>query len=396
MADTYVSVNDPLATQVWGRSLFHEAVRATSFWKFHGREATALCQVRDELTKGAGDRITFGLRTRLQGRGISGDGELDGNEEELLRYADRIHIDQLRWGVRVKGNMSQQRVPWDIRAEGQSALETWWSEIMDAGFFNQLAGNTAQNGDSALPEPYNVVGMQAAIAPSSTRQIFADAFNDGAYDATQTALNVTEAAMGAYAKVATQECPFRLELIDRCVARARTYGPPIRPLKMQGMDPYCIFVHPYQALQMRQNSTAGQWLDISRAAMAGGMVSRNPIFTGADGMHNNTVIHQSARVPWGDNTQVGTETFTDLGPNTSDRANNVGRAIFCGAQALCLSFGRAYGLEGSKVRFKWTEIYKDYENKLGIGTALVWGMKKARFQQKDFATIVVSTYSPAA
>lgn len=64
--------------------------------KFFGNDSSALIQIKDETQKGAGDKITFGLRMQLTGLGVIGDGTLEGNEEALTTYNDAIIINQLR------------------------------------------------------------------------------------------------------------------------------------------------------------------------------------------------------------------------------------------------------------------------------------------------------------
>jgi hypothetical protein len=56
--------------------------------------------------------------------------------------------------------------------------------------------------------------------------------------------------------------------------------------------------------------------------------------------------------------------------------------------------GRDVG-EGQQDKFSWVEESFDYGNQLGVSAGSIFGMKKTRFNSTDFATFVVSTYSPA-
>ena len=76
MATTSFPTNHPLAVKVWSKKLFVEALKQTYFQKFMGESTDALCQVKPELNKGAGDKITYGLRMQLSGAGIQGDATL--------------------------------------------------------------------------------------------------------------------------------------------------------------------------------------------------------------------------------------------------------------------------------------------------------------------------------
>ena len=52
--------------------------------------------------KQAGDKVTFGLRTQLQGDGVSEGEVLEGNEESLTTYSDAVVINELAHAVKVR------------------------------------------------------------------------------------------------------------------------------------------------------------------------------------------------------------------------------------------------------------------------------------------------------
>ena len=124
MAATSYGVNHPLAVKIWARKLFQEALKATYSSKFMGEGDSAMIQKKGELSKGPGDKITYGLRMQLSGAGVQGDATLEGNEEALVTYSDSIFINQLRHAVRSGGKMSEQRVPFSVRAEARDGLSS--------------------------------------------------------------------------------------------------------------------------------------------------------------------------------------------------------------------------------------------------------------------------------
>ncbi|MFM9928204.1 N4-gp56 family major capsid protein [Variovorax sp. H27-G14] len=355
MALSQYGVNHPLAVKLWAKKLFQEALADTFFAKFMGTSSASLIQIKDETSKGAGDRITIGLRMQLTGDGVQGDGTLEGNEEALATYTDNLFIDQLRHAVRSAGKMSEQRIPFSVRDEAKAGLKDWWQGRLDTWFFNQLGGNTA-----AIDTRYT--GNQAAIAPDANHQLFVTGANDQALGAGNV---------------------FTLSMIDKCVETAKTLNqqgssaPIIRPLRIDGEDKYAMFLHPYQVYDLRTSTNAGQWLDIQKAAMTGGKVEKNPIYTGALGEYNGVVLYQSQRVPTGVNS------------GTNAAIPTVRRAIFAGAQAGVM----AYGKNGSDSEMDWNEELFDYGNQLGVEAGLIAGLKKTRFNNQDFGTIVVSSYA---
>jgi N4-gp56 family major capsid protein len=345
-----------MAVKHWSADLMKEALKRTYGLKFMGKTSSSLIQIKTELNKNAGDRIRFGLRMQLTGDGISGDGTLEGNEEALSIYTDNVFIDQLRHAVRSEGKMSEQRVPFEVRAEARDGLADWWADRIDTAFFNQIAGNTR-------PADTKFTGSQASLEPDADHVIFHSA-TAGSSHANESLVSTTDT--------------FDLSVIDLARERA-TVGSPnqIRPLKIGSEDHFVMFLHPYQVYDLRRNTTTGQWLDIQKAAMQGGNTTRNPIFTGALGMYNNVILHESTRVPLGSQSASG------------ESGNPLRRAVFCGAQAGAMAFGRKSG----KNTYSWREELFDYGNQLGVAAGSIWGLKKTRFNGSDFGSIVVVTYA---
>jgi N4-gp56 family major capsid protein len=348
MATTSYGTNNPLAVKVWSKRLYREALKATWYSKFMGEGTDSLIQVKTELDKGAGDRITVGLRMQLTGDGVQGDGTLEGNEEALTTYSDNLFIDQLRNAVRSAGKMSEQRIPWSVREEAMAGLRDWWAGRLDTCMANQLAGNTVQTDT-------RYTGNQATIAPDSSHILI-----QGSYP--------TEAQL-------TSADTFVLTLLDKAVNKAKTLTPMIRPVMVDGDGYYVALLHPDQVYSLRTNTNSGQWLDIQKAAMTGGEVSDNPIFTGALGVYNNVVLHEDTRMP--------------QCVNGAAALANSRRAVFCGAQALSMAFGQ----KNQDQQATWVEELFDYGNQLGVSAGMIFGMKKTVFNNLDFSTIVLSTYA---
>jgi N4-gp56 family major capsid protein len=355
MATTEWPVGHALAVSHWQRDLEKEALKRTSALQFMGKDSNSLLQIKDGPTKEAGDNVTWGLRMQLQGGGVSGDGTLEGKEEALVTYNDQIYVDQLRHAVRSSGVMSEQRVPFETRQESLDGLADWWADRFDTAFFNQIAGAAHNYTDTKY------AGMQAA-----TDAITASDTDHYHLPESQT----TEAGVASTSASAV----FKLTLLDRVVTKAKTISPLIRPINIMG-GKYCVcFLHPLQVEDLRTNTDTGQWRDIQLSAIQGGDLTENPLFSGALGVYNKVILHENTRVP---------------AANTTPSAGGVYRAIFCGAQAAALSFGKNHGAG----KYKWVEEYFDYENQLGVAAGCIWGLKKSRYNSKDFGTILLPTYT---
>lgn len=353
MADTTFGVNHPMAVKLWSRMLHVEVLKQAWASKFIGSSPNSLIQVKDETKKSKGDKVTYGLRMMLNAAGISGDASLEGNEESLTVYSDSVTIDQLRHAVRSGGRISEQRVPFEVREEARDALADWFADRLDASWLNQVAGNVAQSDT-------RYTGMQAVTAPDSDHII---------------RINANEASDQSISTTST----FTLAAIDKAVERARTLSPAIRPLKIGGKPMYAAFLHEYQVYDLRTNTATGQWLDLQKSAMQGGEIEDNPIFDGCLSVYNGVIMHCDVRVPQGVNS------------STSAAVANTRRAVFCGAQAAVMAYGR----DNSAERYTWVEETFDYKNKLGVAAGTIMGLKKTVFNSTDFATVVMATYAAA-
>jgi N4-gp56 family major capsid protein len=367
MATTNYGVNNPLAVKLWAKKLNVEALKATWVSKFISEGTDGVIQRKTDMEKSAGDRLTIGLRMQMTGAGIQGDGTLEGNEEALVTYSDNLLINQLRHATRSAGKMSEQRVPFSVRSEGMAGLRDWLADRYDASFFNQVCGFTTQ-------ADTRYTGNNSTIAPDTAHLLIA-----GGVGAAEASLSATTTAY------------LSLTDIDKAVTTAKSFGVygdyttsvPMRPIMVGGEQKYVLFMHPYQTMRLRTNTSTGQWLDIQKAAMTGGQVTNNPIYTGALGEYNGVVLHESARV-------TPTVAFAG-GTNTIGAQSSYYRAVLCGAQAAAIGFGQDQntGLSGS-----WVEELFDYGNQLGIAAGMIFGLKKLQYNSRDFATLVISSYAP--
>ena len=376
MSTTFYGVNAPEAVKLWSRKLAREVRKATYIDKFIGESADSLIQTKSDTQKSPGDRITVTLRMLLSGDGVVGDSTLENNEESLTTYTDNLVINQLRHAVRSQGKMSEQRIPFEYRAEAKDGLVQWWAERYDQTFFNHICGYTPANTAGTGTGPA-YIGANTVIAPTSSRQLWVT----GSADESLGSSNV-----------------MTLTMIDKAVEKAKTASPMIRPIMWKGEKFYVMFLHPYQVTDLRTNTSTGQWLDIQKAALTGGAISYgsgskdglnssefamnekvNPIFSGALGVYNGVILHEAFRVSQGVNSSTGAAIST------------VRRAVLCGAQSAFIGFGQNTSFK----EMSWQEKLFDYGNQLGVKAGSIFGLKKAVFNSTDFGTVVVSSYAAA-
>ncbi|SFV11689.1 MULTISPECIES: N4-gp56 family major capsid protein [unclassified Methylobacterium] len=363
MGVTAYALNDALAAKLWSKSLSVEATKALDIAPLFGESAKSVIQIKTETQKGVGDKVTFGLRMQLAGNGFTSSDRAEGNGEQLSTMSDAITIDELGnvVGIRSKFTIDQQRVPFNLRDEAKDGLSDWFQLRTSVSFFNHACGFT----------PANVVQVDGSggvkftgnnVVTAATRVIRPNGkANDGALGAGDG---------------------LTLAQIDAAVEIAKTGGaagaPKMRPVKIDGMgEMWVMYIHPTQVTQLRINAGAGQWLDIQKAAMQGGEITKNPIFDGSLGVYNNVILRESQQVTLG------------VAPDGKTILPNVRRAVLLGAQAVTAAFGKGGGPE----KFRWNEELYDHKRELEVSAWAIWGIKKTTYNGVDFAVIVIPTYA---
>ncbi len=353
MASFQAGVNHPLAVKLWSRKLFRESLKQTFMSRFIGDSTDSGIQLLTDAKKDKGDTVHCGLRLQLTGAGVQGHNTLEGNEEDLTLYRDSVLLDELAHAARSNVRITAQRVPFEVREEMRMGMQDWWSDRIDTSIINALAGNTGQtdtrySGNNATTAPTTFVGANRTTTEGSLSDTLSDEFS--------------------------------LSMIDRAVVTAKTRVYPIRPFRVDGKEYFVCVIHPNQTFSLRRNTNTGQWNDIQRAALQGGKIESNPLFTGALGVYNQTILFENVRIPVG---------VTAGGGNAT--AANIRRAVFFGAQAA----GFAVGMNNTPEKMNWVEEYFDYQRQLGVSACMIFGVKKMVFNSADFGVLALPSYAPA-
>ena len=357
---TEFGVNHDLAVKRWSKALAYEAAKMQYFSKFMGKGQDSLIIVRDELHKAAGDKVTVGLRMKLSDPGVEGDNVIQGHaqgEESLQFFSDALLIDQLRKGTKSKGKMSEQRVPYNIRAQGRDALAIWWAEEMDEQMFYYLSGaRGAITASFHNPTTWTGRAGNSLQAPDSDHIFYA----------------------GNATGKADLDSSDIIDLIDieRFVAKAETIDPMIQPFEVEGEKKFVCLMHTFQAFQLRTATSDNDWLAIQKAT-GSGMGAKAPIYRNAMGEFADVILHKHRNVV----------RFDDYGAGSDVAA---ARALFLGAQAGMI----AYGQDSGPSRYKWNEEFDDRGNALAITAGTIFGIKKSRYNSKDFGVMAFDSYCP--
>lgn len=341
---TQFVTSNALTRKRWAKDLFKIILPAVEFSYLIGSGSDSIIQMRNELGKGEGDTITFGIRLPLQGEGVIGNDTLEGNEEGL-RFRDfATTIEEVNHAVDTGGKMEEQRIPYNLVTEGKAALQEWWSDRLSEYVINVLCGVST----------WKWAGKTFAQANTEPTTYHHLKVND-----------VAEASM-------TAADTLDLSFLDRMKQRAELMNKQasnvykIRPLKKGGKNYYRVILHNYVFDTLRQNTNVGQWGDLLRSA---GKLQDPSV----EIEYNGLMISKSERVP-----QVAT---------------NVYRNILCGAQAAVFAWGGAGDSKSTTMAFH--PYTRDADRFLMIRGGGILGCKKVVFDSHDYGVIAGSSYAVA-
>jgi N4-gp56 family major capsid protein len=356
-----------LRPSIWEKELFQDVIDNLYFMNngLMGESENNIIQIKTDLQKESGEKIVFPLTTKLQGDGVEGDSELEGNEEEIEAYSEDVIIDQNRFAVRLKGKLDEKKNAVNMRTDAKNKLSIQMQEFTERQIFLKLGGVTNTTLVDVNGEAYSRKALW-----SNTPDVIPAADENAGTGARYICAN----SGGTTALSSTNK--LTPDLIMKARIKARLATPKLRPLRIKGKNHYVMFIHPWQAFDLKRDPT----FDAARreAEIRG---SENPIFTGALGVWDGVIIHEHEYVPFLDVSVAGN---SFAGPATgTDCAIDCFRALLCGVQAA--GFAKANNPNG------WVEKTFDYNNKTGFATGLIGGIQKILFNSKEYGTIAVDT-----
>ncbi len=370
---------DANRVELWRRELMKDVIDGLYFSQneMMGEGDNNIVQVFNDLKKSPGDTITVPLTAKLSGAGVTGDAELEGNEEAISSYSDSILIDQVRNAVRLTGKLDSQKNSYDMYMDAKDKLSIWAQEYLERQIFMKLGGVSALTLTDTTGTVYSGSATWSNTAnpiPTAT-----EAGNTGV-DYTYRYINA-DAAAGLDGITATDI--LTTGIISKARMVAKLASPAVRPLRIGGQDFYVMFIHPKQAWDLK-NASSSVWAQAQREAQVRG--DKNPIFTGSLGVWDGVILFEHEYVPQltGDGSSVVFSTG-----NTTYAPNGVVvyRSLLCGRQAV----GAAFTSES----FKMSEETFDYGNKKGVATGIIGGVQKMNFNSKNYGVVTVDTGATA-
>lgn len=339
MGKTIFTTSNALTKKAFDEQLYRDTIVESCFSKFMSEGDKNIIHVKNDLNGKKGDKVTFGIRMRLTGNGVTEGQILEGNEESLSTYSDDVILGRKRHAVRDNGALDRQRAVFSISDEARDALKDWGAEKIDKMCIEALDATATQVGYLTSDTAYaNTATLATAKSALTTSSILTPNF--------LTFLS-TMADLGSVAGV------------------NRSFVP-IRPVKVDGRPMYVLLTNPRVLYGLKTNAS---FIQAMREAEVRG--KDNPLFKNAVAIWGNVIVHEHE--------------FVSTGSNAGASANiPYATSYLMGAQALCWAWGQ-----------KPKTVYKqfDYDEEDGWAWGMTAGVTKPQFNSKDYGSITVLTYS---
>jgi hypothetical protein len=326
-----------LQVQKWLRTYFKEYVRTSGLVPYMGKGTNAVIQVKHELTSG-GKSVNIPLVTRLKAAGVTGVAPLEGNEEALGNFNQRIDIDFLRNAVRITVP-DEHYSEISLMEAARDMLTVWAADRLRADLIVAMGSIDGLPYADASAAQRNAWGQN-----NQDRVLFGNA--RGNFNNTH-ATALTNIAAGQRLSAAV------VSLMKRI---AKTADPFIRPMRVNdnmGREYFVMFAGSFAFRDLKNDAVMQQ---ANREARPRD-VDANPIFQDGDLIYDGVIIREIPEI----------QTLGNVGAGGTVRVEPV---YLCGAQAL----GVAWGQEPRRVTDEF-----DYGHQKGVGTVEARGIQKMRF-----------------
>ncbi len=215
MPSTTIATGDAVAVKVWDRDFIAEMPKKVFFAQFAGRDPNNICITKVDLNTKPGDRITVSLFPNLDGAGIQGETDIEGQEEPSTLYSDNVGIDFYAHAWKVAGLITEQRSPADLRKEARRVLSVWGGEKLDSLAFTAIESS---------PSRIYTENTDALVANGPTASILAT--------------DLIEPMMASYLRAA-----------------AYTVDPKITPIQQGGKEVFVLLMHTHCGFDMKNDAT---------------------------------------------------------------------------------------------------------------------------------------------
>lgn len=347
-----------LTPQQWDDSFFTEYIRDNRFMRYMGTSESNIIQVKEDLTRKPGDRVTFAT-ARALGGGVTGNAVLEGNEAPLDLRSLTVAVAPLRNAV-VVTDWEEQKSVIDLRNVARPGLKRWSQERMREDIISAFK-SVPNIGESAMIswETATAAERNQWLTNNADRVLFGSQIANGSSNVVATAL----------ATVDSTNDKLTASVVSLAKRRAQMATPAITPTRTRAEDEewFVMFANPLSFRDLSQDPVI---IQANRDARPRD-VDTNPLFTGGSLVWDGVIIREIPEMGLpqaATTTRLGRTGGILTGAGTS--AINVGFNFLVGAQALGVAWAQ---------RLKSTTDVRDYNFRHGVGVQEIRGIQKLMF-----------------
>ena len=420
MGDTVIPYGSPQAVQVQSAGLFAASMqRPTMLNRLTGKlpqqsdaEGSLRFQSGNELpvvrcmdlSKAAGDEVTFDLINPIGGKPIMGEAYAEGQGDRMDFSQDSLRINQTRKPISAGGKMTQQRTPHQLRSLARALGHNYMTRLEDQLKLVHLAGarGFANDIEWAVPKAddpdFASIVVNPIKAPTRNRH----------WMSTGSGIEKI-AASGNEISIASTDV-MNIDLVDALRTKLDSMPLPPPPVRFEGdqmsqdapMRVLLCSSEQYTSLVRSTNFRTWQANAMARASMA----KNNTLFMGEAGLWNGILIVKMPKpirfyagdsLRWCPSATSNAETATDLVPAAFGTSYAVDRALLLGGQALAEAYGKARQTGNP---YFWSEKELDHGDKLEVLIGMIAGTSKIQFlidqgagakEYTDFGVMAIDT-----
>jgi N4-gp56 family major capsid protein len=335
MADSRAATG--LRVQQWDDKFFVEYIQKNLFSRYFGKDENSIIQVKEDLTKKRGDRLTYALVNKLVNDATTGSDTLEGNEEDMVSRSHRLTVNKRRNAVRIS-EMEEQKSALSLRNAARRTLMDWSMEDTRDQVIAALASiNGVAYGAATETQ------KDAWLVDNADRVLF------GALKSNNSS-NDHSASLSNVDNTDDKFSPTTLSLMKRLALQA---SPKIKPITVDGGKRfYVAFAGNRTFRDFKDNATIQQ---AQREVVL--RMQNIKLFEGGDQEWDGIIVHEVDDIPVYAN--VGASGTTDVSP-----------VYLCGAQAIGLGWAK-----------RWRSAIEkfDYGDKYGTAMEAIMGIEKLNF-----------------
>ncbi len=335
MADTTVATG--LRVQQWDEKFYEEWLNENIFSDYIGMDTNSIIQVKENLTKKAGDSVTFALVNRLRNAATTGSNVLEGNEEDMASRSFRLYVDKRRHAVRI-AEMEEVKSAIDLRQAARADLMNWLMEDTRDRYIDALGSINGK-----LYSAASEAEKDAWLVDNADRVLFGAAKSNASSNDHSTSLGNVDTTNDRLT-------PNALSLMKRM---ARVADPKIRPIRASGDNYYYLVLAGSNTFRdLKTNTTITQ-------------AQREVTLSD----QNNRLFTRAGDIQW-DNLLIREVPDLPVYSGVGNGGSNVSPVYMLGAQAVGLAVAR---------RAKTVTKEFDYGDKFGVAVDQIDGIAKMVF-----------------